>query len=512
MKRAILLLLVVPVLALGQTANIVASDDCFTSVGQTAADSLGEGTRPCGNGTSACNVPMILTAGSTEFSIIGTPGIPLPNSACAKSLQFTKAGVSAYLVGGGAIPLTDISTGGIYDLTAYIYISAGPPSGATLRILGTSVSGSSLNSRVQLNNNAGQLRINATDTGSSNSAYVNVSANTWYRIDLHGQSGANACWMAVSATNTAGAHQTFTCNTTYVQVRGIQLGGTDTSASGTVVFGKWKIKTQVNGTTVDNPVSGRPSVYMDFENSTDGTTLTTSILNAGIKAGGVGVWSGSSSSMKVSAACERQLTSPVGLIFGGGTAYDDSGSTRGIKYDLSTATASSFLYSFNATSPVSSLGYWFLTDRYDPNDITDGFYSFNAISTASGTSDFVSTMIHGGLMYLESAGNPNGAPDSCTGCTVNGAHTGFAYAPNTWYWITAQFVQDGEHSWAIYDTSGNLLAKMTKAGAATTATTWRFGLGRGGDAGGGNALPANYYCTDDVVIDYLTGTWPLTPQ
>lgn len=511
MKRALaLLIFVLPLVCFAQTADVVNSAGCFNAVGYTSADSLGEGPRACGNGTNACNVPMTLQAGSTEFSVVNTPGIPFPNTACAKSLQFAKAGVSSYLLAAGSIPMVDTSSTGVYDETVYLYVSVAPPASATLRLFAAWVTGSTFNARVQLNNNAGQLRLQGTDTASSNSAFVNINASTWYRVDLHGQNGASACWFAVSATDTVGAHQTFTCNTSSTQVRGFTFGGTDTSASGTVVYGNWKVKTQQNGSTVDYPTDG-PGVYFDFENSTDGTALTTTILTAGIKAGGVGVWSGTSSSMTVATACEKALTVPVKPNFSGGSTFNDVGSTRGIKFDLSTATASHIDYSLNNSGGVISIGYWFQTSHFSSNDSTDGFYSDNPIETASGTTDFVSTMLHGGLMYLETAANTNGAPDTCTGCVVNGLHTGIPYAANTWYWITVQFVQNGEHQWAVYDASGNLLGKMTKASTATTAIKWIWALGRLGDTGG-NSLPPDYTCTDDAVIDYLRGTWPLTPQ
>src|SRR5215469_10061297 len=248
-------------------------------------------------------------------------------------------------------------------------------------------------------------------------------------------------------------------------------------------------------------------VYANFETSTNGTTVTASILDAGTPVKGC-TWRNGfvrTTAMKVSTDAQHNLLS---TLLAGGQAWTDSGSTRGVTFDVSISGTTStgerrvggdFECVFTPSSNTASVGYWIKTSI--PTSDT-GYYSMLLIGNSAG-SDFTSLMIHSGHMYLEVKANPNGAPN--TG-------TFFNDAADTWYWVTAQFQMytsgSSVHTLYIYDASGNLINYQTKsADSSNPSKPNKFFLGRGGDSGSPSALV--YY--DNMVAD-TNGSFPISPN
>jgi hypothetical protein len=248
-------------------------------------------------------------------------------------------------------------------------------------------------------------------------------------------------------------------------------------------------------------------VYANFETSTNGTTVTASILDDGTPVKGCS-WRDDfvrTTAMKVSTDAQHNLLS---TLLAGGEVWTDFGSTRGVTFDVSilgtTGTGQrrvggGFECVFTASSDTASVGYWVKTTI--PTSDT-GYYSMLLIGNSAG-SDFTSLMIHSGHMYLEVKANPNGAPN--TG-------TFFNYTADTWYWVTAQFQKytsaTSVHTLYIYDASGNLINYQTKsADSSNPSNPNKFFLGRGGDLGTPSALV--YY--DNIVAD-TNGSFPISPN
>ena len=248
-------------------------------------------------------------------------------------------------------------------------------------------------------------------------------------------------------------------------------------------------------------------VYANFETSTNGTTVTVSIVDAGTPVKGC-TWRNGfvrTTAMKVSTAAQHNLLS---TLLAGGQLWTDFGSTRGVTFDVSILgkTPSGqqrpggyFECVFTTSSGTASVGYWVKTSI--PTTDT-GYYSMLLIGNSAG-SDFTSLMIHSGQMYLEVKVNPNGPPN--TGKFFN-------YTADTWYWVTAQFQEymsgSSVHTLYIYDVSGNLINYQTKsADSSNPSKPNKFFLGRGGDSGTPSALV--YY--DNLVAD-TNGSFPISPN
>lgn len=236
-------------------------------------------------------------------------------------------------------------------------------------------------------------------------------------------------------------------------------------------------------------LSLQPSVFVDFETSTNGTTLTSTIAKAGTHGesstsglGGGGTWgSWTSTTMTVATSAEQHLISPFTV---NGNVFTDTTATRGISYNTPT-TQEEHAFGVDHCSLMMSIGYWVkftfpLTEDHGTNQITN----------QSGT-DFCSLLCRAGLAFLETLTNPSGNPD--TG-------TKFTYALNTWYWIALVFdAQIGaSHKLTIYDASGNVLSVQTKVNAGVASSVpFNVNLGVGGDTSG----VAGTVLIDDLVID-----------
>ena len=156
------------------------------------------------------------------------------------------------------------------------------------------------------------------------------------------------------------------------------------------------------------------TIFHDFENSTNGTTLTAAILSAGSHAGGT--LNNAAGNFSISGTGTATVSTPCqspAQITGkniAGNVYQDSSGTRGIALTTTTGTASiSVFYAMPAATnfPNSmSVSRW--TSFNVPSSDTN-YYSSGGPSKGGG--DFNSFTIHNGTAYIETQQNPNGADD-----------------------------------------------------------------------------------------------------
>jgi hypothetical protein len=247
-----------------------------------------------------------------------------------------------------------------------------------------------------------------------------------------------------------------------------------------------------------NATACNDQTLIDFSGGTNGTTMSAALLNSSAfgGAGSFGTASGSpATAMTFSTSAHQNLLTTFNSCDG----HKTGSSTLGLNFDLSATTAYYIPYGWNPFNNNASAGYWFYTNIATSDA---GYYSFTGIRGDLG-SDSMGLMVHSGSLYLEAAGNPNGAPD--TGSF-------FSYTANTWYWISEQYqtyVNAGSaHHFNIYSATGTLLSAQTKASKSTGSTQPdNVGIGRGGDSG---ITAGAYIQISNLKIDY-SGTFPLLP-
>jgi hypothetical protein len=229
-----------------------------------------------------------------------------------------------------------------------------------------------------------------------------------------------------------------------------------------------------------------PSAYIDFESSSDGTTIDTGILAASTHCGN-GIWSLSTDpilGMTISAAGQKQLPSSVTTC---GTQYSDAAGTRGLRYDVS-QTSRYAAYNWSTTSSSASVGFFYKITVSDTN-----YYSVFNINGQSGL-DYAVLNIHDGAMRLEVGSQISSAPISIS--------------PDTWYWVTMQYNAGGTHHLQVYDTTNWTLIGDISNGATGNDSPGGISMGRTGSETG---YPSAYWYYDNIVIDYLTAKFPIVP-
>jgi hypothetical protein len=227
-----------------------------------------------------------------------------------------------------------------------------------------------------------------------------------------------------------------------------------------------------------------PSAYIDFEGSTDGTTITTGILAASTHCGN-GIWALSTDpivGMTISAAGQQQLPSPVTTC---GTQYSDAAGTRGLQYDMS-QTARRATYTWSGTSNSASVGFFF--------EITVSDTNYYTVFNIAGGLDYAALNIHNGAMYLE---------------TRSGGLNPIPMLPNVWYWITIQYNAGGMHQMQVYDTTNWTLLGSSSGAATGNYLPTEIEIGRNGSEPG---FPSAFWYYDNIVIDYLTAKFPIVPS
>ncbi len=476
---------------------------CTTTAGSTFTETFDSSALCWASGSSSC-IQLWKSGGGTQ-EIVASPGTPPANTACAKSLKIIKeAGTASYLYTVGSMP--KMSAGTAYDRYDDILIESQVinqynNAGFISECLGASTT--DCPGRLALYNPvADHSAVQIYAVGSSNSAKIDASFNTWHTVHRRIEPTATAansyiercsnstCTGADDGACKDGAAETATCKRFTAASKDVMyniMGSTSTSYAYVAYVGDSRTNSALGGGI-------STSAFIDFETSSNGTALTTAILNASTHCGN-GTWTASytSSAMTISTEAQFNVATPVVSC---GATYNDSASTRGIKYDLSKTDGTG--YGFTTLSSKASIGYFFKTDL--PTNDT-GYASFHGIANSTGT-DFVAFMAHQGQFYIESHQNPNGNPDS--GSKYN-------YTPGTLYWVTYQFVAGGTHSLAIYAYNGGTgtwdqVSLQTKAAEALTLLPSAINFGRADGATG--AYSAWF---DNIKLDYVNGTFPLLP-
>lgn len=253
-------------------------------------------------------------------------------------------------------------------------------------------------------------------------------------------------------------------------------------------------KSAVAGTTPTGNTS--VSTYADFENSTNGTTVTGAIAAAGFHGGGcdqVGA-GGSDPGVTVSGTLVVSTTGQKGTVLNETTngvtyAAPDAG-TRGYRYDPGNGGAT-VNCRFNTTSNAVSAGVWWLSPSTFPDTTTH-----SVVTVSNPGNDFAAIAMPASQSYMV-----------CE--TQGGDSTGhIAIAGNTWYRLTVQYNAAGTHQCGVYDITGTQVGS-TATHAATgnfVATTVQFG-----NSHGGAGTTGNFAYIDNGIADWVNGAYPLIP-
>lgn len=244
------------------------------------------------------------------------------------------------------------------------------------------------------------------------------------------------------------------------------------------------------------------TTLVDFEASTSGTTVTTSILNSGTQGSTFDGWitivdpdnqtPGTTNSLKIDTAASRNFP---GSITVGGSPYSTVG-TRGMRATMN----ANQCIQLDLPSPGNqlSVGFYFRWNGanidFSPRDLvglrsdpTGGYQMMQAYDNPS------QPIVH---IHWQPNGGTGSGPD------VN-------ISKGTWYWITMKHVAGGGTSeLRVYDgTTLSLVGSSTGAvtgGSTTGVTTIQIGIIR---YAAGGTQTADY---DNFVID-SSGSFPLLP-
>lgn len=252
-----------------------------------------------------------------------------------------------------------------------------------------------------------------------------------------------------------------------------------------------------------SPTQPTVDFILNMEAGTSGNVITTANLTAATNDNGAGgVWStsgGTPANTYVATAAEMPLTSNFSVKVGS-TGYNDSGATRGARYDHTAGTATpSWNYAFAANKAIVSMGFFFKT--------THAYHQLNSFTSmalfADGSGAFAAWNLV--TQFL----TEHVARLECNSTTVSAPH----FVQSQDYWISL-----------LIDTTASLgrLSMWKKSG-----TSWiQYGftvsapLGFSGSTVNrlqvfcsGGAYEAHtgdsYY--DDVVLDWTTHAFPLLP-
>jgi len=438
--------------------------------GSTFTEYFGNASNLCwSGGPSSCD-QMWVAQGSAQ-SIVATPGSPAPNMAGPHSLEMIEpAGTASYIYTTGTFPR--LPSGTPFDLYFTLDVTSQAMQAFDLTRLVTpsnAADGSNYPAQISFEYDGSNLQLQAG--GSSFTSKVNLSLNGWHTVQLHLAGGTNASFMVVDG----GATNTFTENASdfaYL-VLGSAAGNLDAI---TYYIGNVYVNSALGG-------GPPPSAYIDFESSTDGTTIDTGILAASTHCGN-GIWSLSTDpivGITISTTGQKQLPSPVTTC---GTQYSDAAGTRGLQYDMS-QTARRATYTWSTTSNSASVGFFF--------EITGSDTNYYTVFNIAGGLDYAALNVHNGAMALETrSGNSNPIPMS----------------PSVWYWITIQYNAGGTHQMQVYDTTNWTLLGSGSGAANGNYQPTDIEIGRNGSEPG---FPSAFWYYDNIVIDYLTAKFPIMP-
>lgn len=235
-------------------------------------------------------------------------------------------------------------------------------------------------------------------------------------------------------------------------------------------------------------------------------TLTASIYGpgGGTSLSGFNQWVVTNTHSSLTGSTSAQLHNLVTSQQIGASSYDGSGSL-GLQYATGTG-GDSIQWAPPSAVNTASMGYWFKTD-IPQNESVSNAYSLGQI--VMGAADAVNPQIQASgsalSFKLECRFGPSGGSVSI--------------ATNTTYWVTVQAKTNGGactegtncnlHSMAVYDTSGaqvgSTLTCSSKSGN-NPITSFQVGI-----SGAESESAGHNIWFDDVIFNYLAGTFPLGP-
>jgi hypothetical protein len=238
--------------------------------------------------------------------------------------------------------------------------------------------------------------------------------------------------------------------------------------------------------------------YMNAEAGTDGTVLTTALLNSATKGVG-GVWSISSPLTELRISTDLDPTFPATILCNG-TNYTDAGSTRSLKIK-NTVDRQFAVYTLNTSQPKLSVGCFVRLGNFDGS--TFAYYDIFALEADSGEFSVLNFVDGdaGSLLFQEHTGAGTGTP--------------MAVQPNTTYWMTmlwdrlsrlATLKIYNATTWALVGTSTKALDNGGTIDNCRAIYIGRYDAHRNDGANSANLI---YY--DDLMVDTTGNQYPLVP-
>jgi hypothetical protein len=240
----------------------------------------------------------------------------------------------------------------------------------------------------------------------------------------------------------------------------------------------------------NNPPSGnQPSFYTDFENSTDGTTVTPTILNSATH-GGNCTWTVGGAAFTVATLGEKPTV--LNQTVNGVTYTAPDAGTRGIRYDPGLGGATG-ICTFLISQPSATAGIWWESPATVPDTTTHSFLTVGGV----GAADYSMCALAAGASFVV---NETFGGDSAGHINI---------AASTWYRATVQYIAGGTHSCSLYDINGTLVG--TASHAATGNNNAINAVVGNNHGGAGNS--GNFAYEDNLVVDYINGStdFPLIP-
>lgn len=450
------------------STTVAACTSASTTNGNSFIESFGDSSSLCWTaGPSTCGQIWALTAGSP--TIVASPGSPSANTVCANSLYLNGAQtVTTY----GAIPY--IAAGTTFDLYTYIYVTAGSAFSYTTAISPMDEAGSTYPGRILFNYTGGNLVALAQgSTASGNTAAI--SLNAWHVLRLHIDATAANSYIKLDA----GSNVTFTANSS--DINQVQFNGV---ASATWYVGDSYITSAVGG-------GPPPNLFVDFAGNTSGVVVTAGNIATGTHCGNDPPAVITGSTIAYSNAQSITMNTAKTAC---GTSYPGNAGLS-VKHDLRTTDA--IQHNFLSMSNTASIG-GFLYFNISATDTTA--YNVFAIRQQGGGAASVHEEGSGTTLrvFLET---PNGGSNELS--------SSYNISPNTWYWITMLYTVGGPQYLKIYETSTwTLLATLSNADSAATAPANAAVYGH---SGSNLSTPAQYIYYDNIVVDYVNGTFPILP-
>lgn len=250
------------------------------------------------------------------------------------------------------------------------------------------------------------------------------------------------------------------------------------SASGNYWAGTCAYKSAVAGSA---PSGNQPTMYTGFENSTNGTTLTTAILLAGLNGGLDGVFSFTgASNFTVSTSAQQNNLNASSV---NGSTYAAATGTRGISM---TGTATTAIITFADTPATLTTSIMFKVPTADTV-----LHSFLTV-TGNGSADYAAAQTgnNNSHIHLECLSGDSSDIDITTKI-------------GSWLFAMVKYVKGGTHALRLYDTSGTQFGAEVTCAATGTTNPVSVGFGQSH-----NQTVTQTLLFDNWLID-MTGTWPL---